>query len=174
MFEQWKNIKGFEKYYQVSNLGRVKSLPRTGKYSMPNEKILSLIPQKTGYLQVTLSIEGKKYPFNVHRLVALNFIDNPKNKPQVNHIDGDKKNNNVSNLEWVTHVENSRHCWDNKLQTPLVNMSNPQCKLSEEDVKNIRYLRNVLKEKTTKIAQMYNVTKGTISCITNYKQRIYV
>lgn len=91
--------------YLVSNLGRVKSL-KNGK-----EKILSPFKASNGYLRVSLSIDGKQKNFAVHRLVAMAFIPNPKNKSQVNHIDGDKLNNCVENLEWVSSKENMRHAF---------------------------------------------------------------
>ena len=68
-----------------------------------------------GYKNVCLIKRGVKKSFKVHRLIAINFIPNPENKPCVNHIDGNKINNSISNLEWCTHKENSRHAWDNGL-----------------------------------------------------------
>jgi len=111
--EIWKDIVGYEGMYQVSNLGRVKSLNynRTGK-----ENILSTSKNK-GYFNVVLSKKGFK-PFTVrtHRLVAEAFIPNPQNKPQVNHIDGNKLNNNIENLEWNTASENQQHAYDTGLK----------------------------------------------------------
>lgn len=109
--EVWKDIKGYEELYQVSNYGRIKSLNynRTKK-----EKIMSLNNDSWGYLIVGL-YKSKRKNFRVHRLVAETFISNPENKPQVNHIDGNKQNNIVSNLEWVTQNENMKHSWDHKL-----------------------------------------------------------
>ena len=106
MQEIWKDIKGYEGKYQISNLGRVKSLQRNGR----PERILRLNLIK-GYAYTTLSngSRGNKKKLKVHRLVAEAFIPNPHNKPEVNHIDGNKLNNNVDNLEWVTHQENCKH-----------------------------------------------------------------
>lgn len=92
MIEEWKDIKGYEGLYQVSNLGRVMS------FKTSNPKLLKPTKHYSGYLHIKLS---KKY-FSMHRLVALHFLDNPNNYEDVNHIDEDKTNNMVSNLEWCS------------------------------------------------------------------------
>jgi len=105
MKEEWKDIPGYEGIYRISNFGRVKSLNynKTGK-----EKLLT--PKKSFvYDVVCLCFKGKhKYEF-IHRLVAKTFIPNIQKKPQVNHKNGDKRDNNVENLEWVTPSENVKH-----------------------------------------------------------------
>lgn len=96
--EIWKDINGYKGLYQVSNSGKIKSL----------KKILNPWLDK-GYLRVGLSKKSKHKYFSVHRLVALHFVSNPKNKPEVNHLDGNKLNNNDWNLEWSTQKENNEH-----------------------------------------------------------------
>ena len=101
MIELWKDINGYEGLYQVSNLGRVKRVT-TGR-------ILKGRQHPHGYLLVTLSKHNIKSTKTIHRLVAENFIPKTENKSDVNHIDEDKTNNKVSNLEWVTSKENINH-----------------------------------------------------------------
>ena len=100
MKERWLLIDNWDNY-AVSNMGKIKNV-RTGKE-------IKQVENKNGYLMVSICQNGKKATFRVHRLVALMFIPNPENKEEVNHINGDKKNNCVSNLEWNTHKENDNH-----------------------------------------------------------------
>ena len=107
MEEIWKNIKGYEEKYKVSNKGRIKNIK--------TNNIISQNVSNCGYYRVGLYLNNKKENKEVHRIVAETFINNPENKKEVNHIDGDKSNNNMDNLEWVTHKENIKHAWTNKL-----------------------------------------------------------
>lgn len=115
MEEIWKDIKGYEGLYQISNLGRVKSLDRISKGRKYKSKILSIQKNKNGYQTITLYDCSNYKGFTIHRLVALSFIPNPQNKKCVNHKDGNKENNKVTNLEWVTHSENMKHAFDKGL-----------------------------------------------------------
>lgn len=101
--EIWKDIEGYEGLYQVSNLGRVKSL-KFGK-----EKILKPCIAGKGYLQVMLVKNGTRKHYYVHRLVGVAFIPNPDNLPEVNHISEDKLDCAATNLEWISHIDNVRH-----------------------------------------------------------------
>lgn len=107
MREIWKNIHGFEGKYQVSNYGNIKSLNYRAKGI---SKILkySIID---GYPCLSLTLNGKYKTYRIHRLVANAFIENTLNKPQVNHINGNRADNNVNNLEWVTNKENIIHSY---------------------------------------------------------------
>lgn len=115
--EIWIDVVGYEGKFQVSNLGRVKSLHRFytsgngGIHEQP-EIIMKGTCDNKGYLRVQL---GQK-TFKIHRLVAIHFIPNPNNYPQVNHKNCDKKDNRVENLEWCTNSMNQKHAWDNGLQ----------------------------------------------------------
>ena len=128
IMEQWKDIEGYEGIYQISSHGRVKSLPRHIKSGpvefTSKEKILKPIKSNQGYLSYILCNNGERRQLRAHRLVAQAFIPNPQNKPEVNHIDGNKQNNNVINLEWVTRSENQQHAWDNGLKPRLVGEKN--------------------------------------------------
>lgn len=106
--EEWRDVVGFEGFYQVSNLGRIKSLERvTSDNKHLCERILT--PQGSTYLSIDLWREGHGYNKSIHRLVAEAFLPNPDNLPEVNHKDDSPRNNYVTNLEWVTSSDNSRH-----------------------------------------------------------------
>lgn len=147
--EIWKDIKGFEKRYQISNLGRVKSLSKfvnnnpnyssIGYYT--KEKILKEFDNKRGYKLVKLYKDNKKYTKKIHRLVAEAFISNPENKLQVNHIDGNKQNNCVSNLEWNTCKENINHAFKNNLINMKKGKENPHSKKINQYDLNDNYIK---------------------------------
>lgn len=108
--EVWKDVKGYEGYYQVSNLGKVRSLDRVDTLGYHRKgKVLTDNSDKDGYHQVGLFQGGKGKACKVHRLVAQAFLENPDNLPQVNHKDEDKTNNVVSNLEWCTAAYNMNY-----------------------------------------------------------------
>lgn len=104
----WKTIEGTNGEYQVSDTGLVKTT-KTGR-------ILRPAVDARGYERVCLFKMDRDRRYKVHRLVAMAFIPNPNNLPQVNHIDGDKRNNNVSNLEWITNEDNMRHAKEHGLR----------------------------------------------------------
>ena len=116
--EIWKDIEGFEGLYQVSTQGRIKSVERYIKssgntYRFAKERIMKQQINHKGYPSILLHKESVPYPRVVHRLVAMAFIPNPQNLPQVNHKDTNKLNNRVENLEWMTGEENMRHAFAN-------------------------------------------------------------
>lgn len=98
--ENWKPVEGFEKLYEVSDKGRVRTT---------RGLVLKTHQQNSGYLQTTFTLNGKRTKYLVHRLVALHFISNPEDKKYVNHKNGNKLDNSVENLEWVTNSENILH-----------------------------------------------------------------
>ena len=114
VFEIWLSIEGYEGLYEVSHLGRVRSVDRKVEYSdgrvvTKKGKILSISAGANGYENVRLYKDKKAKNHSVHRLVAGAFVPNPDGKPQVNHKDRNPLNNDFENLEWVTHEENAKH-----------------------------------------------------------------
>lgn len=166
--ELWKDIKGHEGTYQVSSEGRVRSLDRVIKgRSMPG-KLLKLQESNNGYLRAFLCVGNRKNkPFSVHRLVAKSFIDNSFNKPVVNHIDGDKQNNSISNLEWSTLSENTKHSFNIGLQTMCRGEKNPGAKTMEVQVLRVRELgkygvpvREIATLTGVSVSNIYPILKG--------------
>jgi len=120
MEEVWKDIINFETRYQVSSCGRVRSFDFVDSWGRKKRgKFLSPTLDRRGYPRIKFRWRNKKLELTIriHRLVALHFIPNPNNLPQVDHIDGNKQNNNVENLEWVTNAENSKRAAKLKLRT---------------------------------------------------------
>lgn len=171
--EEWRDIKGYEDWYQISNFGRVRSLDREVVYSNKKKykyvgKILNPTLKKTGYYYVSLSKNNVRPKFDVHRLVAMAFLDNPNNYPCVNHIDGVKTNNNVSNLEWCTFSQNSIHADNAGLYTRTYGEINGMSKLTKDKVLEIRELLSN-GEKGIHIAKKFNISISTVSMIKNKK-----
>jgi len=157
--EIWKDIKGYEGYYQVSNMGRVKGLTRTIKHLRGFRVIKEhILPTHVYYSsknykreQVSLSKKGIHKTHRVHRLVANAFIPNNKHKKYINHIDSNTLNNNVNNLEWVTHKENMQHAFEYGTIRGL----------TKKDIPIVidKYLKSVT---TKQLAKEFNVTTTTI------------
>lgn len=120
----------------VSNRGQVMSVPHKNAHGPSTGRILKQVSAAGGYLRVTLSVRGVGKGYSVHRLVAKAFIPNPQNKPQINHLDGDKTNNAVENLEWTTASENALHAYRNLERKKFSHFH--QVKLTWEQVRDIR------------------------------------
>jgi len=125
--EIWKDIPGYEGFYQASTCGRIKSLKREVRFGLKYqtsyikpEKIMSPAPSQKGYYYAIFTVNGKVKHNSVHRLIALTFIPNPENKIEVNHKNGNKSDNNIGNLEWNTPSENYRHSCDVLKRKPFV------------------------------------------------------
>ena len=170
--EVWKDIKGYEGHYQVSDLGRVKSLARVveirkGIFGNKKEKFLKPTKNKKGYLTLKLCKKSddicSEKSVIVHRLVANEFLENSLNKPQVNHKNGIKDDNCVENLEWATGSENVIHALNNNLKISIKGSSHTNSKLTEKEVLEIRAIgrTKTLKE----VAKIFNVDMSLISLI---------
>jgi hypothetical protein len=176
MSEVWKDVIGYEGYYQVSNKGRVRGLTRTVGAANKKTKIIKgrlkvpTMNEYRGYLQIVLSKKGKNKTFKIHRLVAIVFIENVKNLQDVNHKDGDKLNNNVTNLEWVTRKDNIIHAYDNGLQKHGENRVG--AKLKDYEAREIYSLANEGLLSQIDIAKLYGITQQAVSQIKNKKYRI--
>lgn len=110
MKERWLPIAGYEGRYEVSDHGRCRSLDFFDAWGRKRiGRVLKLAFDKRGYLRIRISVDDKKQSFRVHRLVAIAFISNPNNLPQVNHLDGVKTHNVWTNLEWATNADNIKH-----------------------------------------------------------------
>ena len=167
--EIWKDIEGYEGHYQVSNLGRVRSLGKyrknflTGGYSYHKGKILKNILNRKGYYYITLYKNGKAIKKTIHRLVATAFIANTKNKPQVNHINGIKTDNRVENLEWCDSRENRIHAFKIGLQKS--GEERKTAKLTQKQADEIRKEYTSGKISKRQLAEKYGVSEGTIKCV---------
>lgn len=135
-------ILGGEEFITYPVMPDLFKVSRSGKvYSKRSKKILKQNKHKNGYMTIATRVGGrlgKAYCFKVHRLVAETYLDNIENKPQVNHIDGVKDNNNLSNLEWVTAKENIQHAFRTGLAEPLRGEDSPTSVLTISNVKFIR------------------------------------
>lgn len=168
MEEIWKDIVGYEGLYQVSNLGRVKN----------NIKLLSTKVVSSGYPSVMLCKSGKSKRQRIHRLVLDAFVPNIENKPNGNHIDGDKSNNLLHNLEWVTVSENSKHAIKlGLLVMPNIRgVKNGRSKVTEQQVLEIRKMKSELGDNITykKMGEIFGVSDNQISMICNRRHWTHI
>lgn len=153
--EIWVKIKG-TKYNYVSSNGRF-------KLEKPNKEVkyLKTYVGKTGYYNIRMNIDGVSKLCKCHRIIAQHFIENPNNLPQVNHVDGNKLNNSIHNLEWVTNKQNSDHAWANGLIKKQLGEKATKSKLKEKDVFDILNSKLSISE----LAKIYNVHKSSIDAI---------
>jgi len=164
MEEIWKPLKGIVENgdnYEVSNLGQVRRAD--------SHKIMALTTVANGYKRIGLSLKGVKITHSVHRMVALAFIPNPDNKPMVNHKDGVKTNNKLSNLEWATQSENISHAYRNRLVRKQNGELGSAAKLNETKVRELRRLYELDGYSCAKLAEMYGVSSSAVQNVVTYR-----
>ncbi|HRG19212.1 MAG TPA: NUMOD4 motif-containing HNH endonuclease [Flavobacterium lutivivi] len=165
--EEWFPILFIDEPYEISNLLRVKKLPREVKNKqslfMTKERIISPWLSKSKYYSIKIKTKGKNTSFLFHRIVAQAFIPNPENKPQVNHINGIKTDNRIENLEWVTGSENVQHALKTGLLIPFKGENHPSSKLTELQVLEIRKLKKSMTQK--EIGKLFGVKYQVIGNI---------
>lgn len=163
--EIWRDVAGYEGIYQVSNMGRVKSLHWLGG------RLIKPSSNKKGYLSVGLSKNNVMKNNKVHVLVARAFLLNPENKPIVHHRDGNRKNNRLENLEWATHIENQQYSIQMGTKKYLSGHENPNAKLTPEQVRYIRkhYIKGHPEFNANALAIKFNVGQTTIYSVIHYK-----
>ena len=130
--EKWRDIPGYEGFYQVSDLGNIRSIRFNKIRNMKSW-------DSHGYRAVELCMNNNRYTVGIHRLVALTFIPNPENKPEVNHKDRNKSNNNVENLEWVTQSENVAHAYRHGVEPRPTHQDQPFQKEILDIIENKKY-----------------------------------
>jgi len=156
--EIWKDIKDYENKYQISNLGKVRNIKTKKLY------ITSI--DSRGYYRINLYDNlGKYKTFRVHRLLGVAFIPNTNNYPCINHIDGNKANNELSNLEWCTYQQNTIHAFETGLKFGYKGEKHGMCKLTNDQVLAIRADNRLHRI----IAKEYNVDRSTIGYIKSKK-----
>lgn len=167
----WKPVVSFEGLYSISEYGDVKSLDREvlhykGGVNRIKGKTLKTPLDRYGYKKVVLFNKGKRTYTTVHRQVAIAFIPNPNNLPEVNHKDSNKLNNHKSNLEWCTTEFNSEHAHENNLidYNKISGINHYNTKLSEKDLKEVRRLLKT-NMKQIDIARKFSTSKSAISRI---------
>lgn len=180
MNEIWKDIKGYEGFYQISNTGKIKSLERLvpskikGTYQKIKEKIRKTSITTAGYEYVVLAKNGKNKTLLVHRLVAETFIDNPNNKKCVNHKDENKSNNSVENLEWCDYEYNNTYKNIHlRRNTDNINRKIIQYDLDMHEIKRWDKIIEAAKYYNAKAANIIKCCKGERTHCCGFKWRYY-
>jgi len=166
--EQWIEILGYEGLYRVGNHGHIESC-WTGKWERLKPKL-----DTHGYHHVDLYLDGKRTAQRIHRLVAQAFLPNPEEKPEINHKDGNKINNAVTNLEWATSSENNMHAFRVLgRQTPR-GEQHGSAKLTADDVKQIRRLYATGNYTQQELGNTFGVRQGEVSHIVRRKNWVHI
>lgn len=173
---KWRDIPGFEGWYQASKAGKIRSKKRTVYYCDSARKqvypSVVLIPGVTesGYSIVTLCLYAKRYTRRVCRLIGLTFIPNPENKPQINHKDGDKRNDAANNLEWSSGSENQLHRYRVLKKGAPTGESRVGSKMSNKGVMKLRKMYSTGKFTQRELGLKFGVSQTTVHEVV-YKKR---
>jgi len=169
--EIWFDLIGFDGFYVINELGNVKTKTTTSVTAgrKPSGRVLKKAISNSGYYTVQLRKNKKPYPYLLHRLLAIQFIPNPENKPCVNHIDSNRLNNKLNNLEWVTYSENNSHAHKFGGQKIYIGEKHSQNVLTEKDVLEIRntYVKGIVTQ--IMLANKYGCTRGAIQGVLTRK-----
>lgn len=165
--EEWKDIEGFNGFYQISSYGRVRSKGTANGVPDGNWHERSLSKTHDGYLKIRLVQGGKDWTRRIHTLVAQAFIPNPNNYDTVNHINGDKTNNHIENLEWADRKQQMTHAYNHGLKEPMQGRLNANAKLTEDDIKYIRthYKKMSREFGTVALGRKFNVSNRVIGLV---------
>lgn len=162
---KWKDIVGYENEYQINQFGEIRTLkdsPKLKKYDVLKPQI----SKRNGYIYQMLYKNGKEKLLRVHRLVAMAFLPNPNNLPQVNHKDGNKQNNSVDNLEWCAQSDNMKHAYKNGLQIPSENQRKAIINTNKLKQKKVCQIKDgEIINTFSGISEASRQTKISISCI---------
>lgn len=181
MTEEWKDVEGFPNY-MISDEGRLyakthSTVFKDGRKREFQGKIIKICKTKNGYGIARLSNNGVKSGKYIHRLVATHFLENPLDKKEINHKDGDKSNNRLTNLEWCTSKENKKHGWENDLYKPHNNMkgvNHGNHKLTEKEVLSIRKFYDNHQKSLKELSVLFNTPHSTIQKIVYRKTWKYL
>lgn len=173
--EIWKDIKGYEGLYSISNTGRVKRLARnriiaTGVNKPLKEKEIKTFKGKLGYIHVNLWKNGQIKQHRIHRLIMLAHTNKPEDKNIINHIDGDKSNNTLGNLEWCTARENTIHAYKTGLAKGKKGIENSQGRLTNEEVISMRNLYATGEYTQKEIGEIFGISRRHAGDIVNGKK----
>lgn len=172
--EIWKSIKTYEGLYEVSNLGRIKSLSKRWSVGIKKETVLRPSISKAGYLRVVLCHNSIKKHITIHKLVATHFCTNDNGNKIINHKNGIKSDNRADNLEWCTYSENALHAFSQGLVKPQKGERNGNTKIKEQDVSKIKRLYKEERLSQIKIGLIFGISQTQVGRIVNNKRWVHL